>query len=225
MKKWNGTSTGRSNSRILTMKPSLKLPLRFDAARLQDDLRQVLAEEFVPHFNTGYYQGDWSVVPFRSVGGRANHIYPDPTARNAYADTPLLERCPYVRQVMASFLCPQQAVRFLRLKAGSSIKEHTDYNLGYEDGEVRLHVPVVTNPEVEFVLNGVRIDMKEGECWYHDFNLRHRVANRGETDRVHLVLDCEVNDWLRGLLLAADAGAAAEWVASMPPAGAPVAGA
>src|SRR5207244_3707515 len=144
-------------------------------------------------------------VPFRSVGGRANHIYPDPTARTAYADTPLLARCSYVREVLAALLCPQQAVRFLRLKAGSIIKEHKDYNLGYEDGEVRLHVPVATNPQVEFILNGVRIDMKEGECWYHDFNLTHRVANHGSSDRIHLVIDCVVNDWLRDLLLAADA--------------------
>jgi Aspartyl/Asparaginyl beta-hydroxylase len=188
------------------MRASLKLPFHFDPASLQADLRHILAEEFVPHFNTDYYQGDWSVVPFRSVGGRANHIYPDPTAKTAYADTPLLARCPYIQQVLASFPCPQQAVRFLRLKAGSVIKEHTDYNLGYEDGEVRLHIPVMTNPQVEFMLNGVRLDMKEGECWYHDFNLRHSVANRGSTDRIHLVLDCVVNEWLRDVLLAADAG-------------------
>jgi aspartyl/asparaginyl beta-hydroxylase (cupin superfamily) len=147
------------------------------------------------------------VVPFRSVGGRADRIYPDPTAKTAFADTPLLARCPYVQQVLAAFLCPQQAVRFMRLKAGSSIKEHRDYQLGYEDGEIRVHIPVVTNPEVEFVLNGVRINMKEGECWYLNFNLPHRVANRGTSDRIHLVVDCVVNDWLRELLLAADAGA------------------
>jgi hypothetical protein len=46
--------------------------------------------------------------------------------------------------------------------------------------------------------------MKEGECWYHNFNLPHRVANRGTADRVHLVLDCVLNDWLREVLLAAD---------------------
>ena len=187
------------------MHASLKLPFQFDPASLQEELRRVLEEEFVPHFNTAYYQGDWSVVPFRSVGGRANHIYPDPTARTAYADTPLLARCPYIRHVLATFVCPQQSVRFLRLKAGSMIKEHRDYNLGYEDGEVRLHIPVVTHPQVEFVLDGTRVDMKEGECWYHDFNLPHRVTNAGTADRVHLVIDCEVNDWLREILLAADA--------------------
>ena len=187
------------------MQESLKLPFQFEPARLQEDLRQVLVEEYVPHFNKAYYQGDWSVVPFRSVGGLANHIYPDPTAQKAFADTPLLGRCPYIREVMANFLCPQQAVRFLRLKSGSFIKEHTDYNLGYEDGEVRIHVPVMTNPDVEFILNGRRVQMQEGEAWYHNFNLRHSVANRGTTDRIHLVIDCFVNDWLRDVLLRADA--------------------
>ena len=188
------------------MQSSLRLPFEFEPEGLQADLRRILAEEFVPHFNTAYYQGDWSVVPFRSVGGRANHIYPYSHRQTAYADTPLLPRCAYIQRVLAAFPCPQQAVRFLRLKPGSMIKEHTDYCLSYEDGEVRLHIPVQTNPEVEFILNGVRIDMKEGECWYHDFNRPHSVANRGDTDRVHLVIDCVVNDWLREVLLAANRG-------------------
>ncbi len=190
------------------MRASLKLPLQFEPALLQADLREITAEEFVAHFNTAYYQGDWSVAPLRSVGGRARHIYPDPTAKNAFADTALLAHCPYVRHVLASFSCPQQAVRFMRLKAGSTIKEHRDYELGFEDGEVRVHIPIVTNPEVEFVLSGVRVDMKEGECWYHNFNLPHRVANKGTVDRIHLVLDCVVNDWLRELLLSADGAGA-----------------
>ena len=160
-------------------------------------------DKFVPHFNTAYYQGDWSALPLRSVGGNPGHIYPDPTAKSAFADTPLLAGCPYLREVLATFHCPQQSVRLLHLKAGSAIKEHRDHELGFENGEIRLHLPVTTNPEVEFALAGNRIVMSEGECWYLDFNLPHRVADRGATDRVHLVIDCVVNDWLRHLLLAA----------------------
>ncbi len=185
------------------MPDAVKLPLRFDAARLQADLVRILTDEFVPHFNTAYYQGDWSAVPLRSIGGHASHIYPDPTTKNAFADTPLLARCSYVREVLALLRCPHQAVRFLRLKAGSTIKEHRDHELGFEDGEVRLHIPVITNPGVEFVLNQVRVIMNEGDCWYLNVNHPHRVANRGATDRIHLVIDCVVNDWLRELLLTA----------------------
>ena len=182
---------------------ALKLPFQFDVARLQADFAGFMAAEFVPHFNTAYYEGDWSAVPLRSIGGRTDHIYPDPAAKNAFADTPLLARCPYIREVLATMRCPLQAVRFLRLKEGSVIKEHRDHELGFEDGEVRLHIPVITNPEVEFVLNQVRIIMNEGECWYLNVNQPHRVANRGAADRIHLVIDCVVNDWLREQLLGA----------------------
>ena len=182
--------------------PSLKLKLSFDAAGLRADLRGMLANEFIPHFNTGYYEGDWSVLPLRSIGGRPDHIYPDPTGTHKFADTPLLDRCPNVRAALGLLRCELQAVRFLRLKAGSVVKEHCDYNLGFEDGEVRLHVPVETNPAVEFILAGKQIVMNPGEVWYHNFNLPHRVANKGETDRVHLVIDCFLNDWLRDLILA-----------------------
>src|SRR3954447_10683133 len=148
---------------------SLKLSLNFDAAGLQSDLQTIVAEEFIPHFNKRYYEGDWSVVPLRSIGGRADHIYSDPTAKPKIADTPLLARCPHVREVLALFNCQLQAVRFLRLKAGSIIKEHRDYNLSLEDNEVRLHLPIVTNPDVEFVLDGQRVTMNPGEVWYHNF--------------------------------------------------------
>jgi ribosomal protein S18 acetylase RimI-like enzyme len=185
------------------MPDAVKLPFQFEVARLQADLSCVTADEFVPHFNTAYYQGDWSAVPLRSVDGRTDQIYPDPTAKNSFADTPLLARCAYIREVLATLNCPLQAVRFLRLKAGSVIKEHRDHELGFEDGEIRLHIPVITNPEVEFVLNLVRVVMNEGECWYLNVNQPHHVANRGATDRIHLVIDCVVNDWMRDLLLAA----------------------
>lgn len=182
---------------------ALKLPIEFDAASLRSDLAHLGTENYVPHFNQAYYQGDWSAIPLRSVGGHARHIYPDPTAGDDFADTPLLARCPGASQALGMLRCPQKSVRFLRLKAGSVIKEHSDPDLGFEDGEVRLHIPVITNQDVEFVLAGNPVVMREGECWYLNVRQPHRVANRGATDRIHLVVDCVVNDWLRGLMLSA----------------------
>ncbi len=184
---------------------SVRLPLVFDAARLQADLDGIFSTEFIPHFNQRYYEGDWSAVPLRSVGGRTDQIYPDPTATQDFADTPLLARCAYVGEVLASLQVKLQAVRFLRLKAGSVVKEHRDHNLSLEDGDVRLHIPVRTNAELEFVLDGKRVVMNPGEVWYHNFNLPHSVNNKGATDRIHLVVDCFVNDWLRELITAAAA--------------------
>ena len=177
-----------------------RLPLRFDASALLADALGLAADDWVPHFNTGNYEGDWSGAALRSVGGVARQLYPDPTAQASYADTPLLTRCPNAAAALATFRCPLLAVRFLRLGPGSSIREHRDYNLGFDDGEVRIHVPLSTGPDVEFRHDGERVDMAVGEAWYLDLNLRHSVVNRGDDPRIHLVVDCVVDGWLRSVL-------------------------
>jgi hypothetical protein len=178
------------------MTASLRFPFGFDAERLQSDLASIDAAEWVPHFNKSYYKGDWSAVPLRAIGGMASQIYPDPAAHNFEA-TPALGRCPYFQQVLSFFSCDVLSARLLRLQAGSKIREHSDLNLGFDDGEIRLHIPVQTSPEVEFYVDGKRVVMGAGECWYVNTSLRHCVNNRSAADRVHLVFDCVVNDWMR----------------------------
>ena len=41
--------------------------------------------------------------------------------------------------------------------------------------------------------------MGAGEAWYTNVCLPHSVENRSAVNRVHLVLDMEVNDWVRQL--------------------------
>jgi len=179
---------------------SHKLPFTFDAQALKADLEKIKPEDWILHFNRSYFSGEWSGAALRSVGGVEGKLYPDPTAQGSYADTQLLARCENIRAALDSFECQMESVRLLKLSPGSEIREHKDYNLAIEDGEVRFHIPVFTNPLVEFRLDHKRIEMNEGECWYLNFNLPHSVANRGETDRIHLVVDCVMNDWLRSLL-------------------------
>jgi len=175
-----------------------KLPMTFDVQRLQSDLAGFRPDEWTPHFNTSYYDGLWSGIALRTTEGAHVPLYPDP-CKTRYVDLEVMQRCPYIGQVLAGFACPLQLVRLLKLSPGSNIKEHRDYNLSYEDGEVRVHIPILTNPEVEFAVGGEPLPMGEGECWYINFNLPHRIHNRGTTDRVHLVLDCVLNDWLRAM--------------------------
>src|SRR5581483_12187787 len=106
----------------------LKLSLSFDPQRLKSDLSVLGPEDWVPHLNKPYYEGEWSGVALRAVNGEDGRLYPDPTARMEYADTPTLARCPYLQQVLARFECHLEAVRLLKLRAGSSIREHKDYN-------------------------------------------------------------------------------------------------
>ena len=125
-------------------------------------------------------------------------IYSDPGCTD-FADTPLLAATPYFRAVLAGFACPLQAVGLMRLASGSLIKEHTDLALAFEPGTVRIHIPVTTNAEVDFRLNGVRCTMPAGSSWYLRLSDPHSVANRGMSERVHMVIDAVVNDWVAAL--------------------------
>jgi len=88
----------------------------------------------------------------------------------------------------------------MKLDPGAVIKEHTDHEMSFEDGEARFHIPVVTNRDVNFFIEDEKIVMGEGECWYLNLSLKHRVSNLGEASRIHLVIDCKVNDWIKDLL-------------------------
>lgn len=179
---------------------SRKLDFCFDPEPLKADLAQVRPEEWVNHYNTRYFEGEWVGIALRSIGGAASRLYSSPNSTDPYADTPILDRCPNVRTLLKTFACPHRSVRFLKLGPTAVIREHRDYDFGFECGQVRLHIPILTNGQVDFFLDAERIVMQPGECWYLDLSLPHWVENRGSTARVHLVIDCELNDWLRRLL-------------------------
>ena len=184
----------------------LRLPVTFDTARLQQEVQALAAGNWKAHYNTKHYEGDWSILPLRSINGDVNNNYSvHATASDShYQDTPLLKTCSYLQTVLAQFNCPKTSVRLMKLDSGAIIKEHTDYDMYYEAGEARIHIPVFTNPQVEFYIQQERVMMNEGECWYLNLNLPHRVSNPGTQDRIHLVIDLLVNDWVKEQFTAPD---------------------
>ena len=189
----------------------LRLPFCFDPALLARDLASLSSDAWLRHYVRQNYEGDWSVIALRGPAGETHPrrmIYANPTCENI-VDTPLLDACPYFREVLSAFHAPLRTARLMRLTAGSAIKEHEDLELSFEDGKVRLHIPVITNDDVEFLLNRTRVVLEAGTCWYLRLSDRHSVANRGKQDRVHLVVDADVNDWIGRVLVEAMAGASA----------------
>ena len=179
----------------------LRLPLTFDPGLLARDLARASAAKWTSHYVKQNYEGDWSVIPLRGPAGETHPlrmIYADPTAR-AFADTPFLDGCGYFRQVLDAFECPLRTVRLMRLAAGSLIKEHTDLDLSFEDGMVRMHIPITTSEDVAFYLNKTRVVLDAGSAWYLRLSDPHSVVNRGSADRVHLVVDANVNGWVEAL--------------------------
>lgn len=182
---------------------SARLALDFDAPAMLAEAQAIADGGWVAHFNQGYHDGGWFGAALRSVGGDAARLYAGAHDANELRDSPLMARCPSIAAALARFQCPLRAVRLLRLAPGAVIREHTDSDLRFEQGEARLHIPLATSDAVEFYVDGQRVIMEAGECWYLDLSRPHRVTNRGDRDRVHLVVDCAVNDWLAALVSSA----------------------
>jgi len=178
---------------------SYQLPFKFDANSLKSDLDQVLPTDWRPHFNRPYYEGEWKALALRSTTGQANQIYRSPDDEREPMDTVVLSRCAYFQAVLKTFQCPVLNARLMSLSPGSTIREHEDHQMGFEYGLIRIHIPIVTDERVKFFVGHQRLSMKEGEAWYIDFAQPHSVHNLSDASRVHLVLDCTVNDWLRAL--------------------------
>lgn len=171
----------------------IKFPLTFDVSRLQQDVKSIISHDWVEHYNTGGYSGKWNSLALMSPNGLSDAIYA--MTDEKLKATEILACCPYLNEILDGFLFEKTAVRLLQLEAGAEVKPHTDNELGYEDGCFRLHIPIITNKDVAFILDGERIVMNEGECWYIDANFTHSVANKGTRSRIHLVIDGLRNEW------------------------------
>jgi len=180
-----------------------QLNLNINVHLLQQELNNLLTgSKWMPHYNTAHYTGNWHVLPLRTPGGHSDNPYADLFSHEQFEPTALLNSLPETSRFLQKIECEKLSVRLLNLHAGSVIKAHRDIELAFEQGEARLHVPIFTNSDVEFYVDEDRVVMNEGECWYINANIRHRVANKGTSDRIHLVIDCKVNEWLTKMITA-----------------------
>lgn len=174
----------------------LRLPFDFSTEPLLQEIHAVTGE-WLAHYNSGGYEGEWKALPLRTMGGSlTQHMAEGSTS---FEDTALLAQCPAIKNIIDGFQCEKASVRVLNLRPGAVIKEHRDRELAYEQGEARIHIVLQTNPGVLFYVDGENMALQPGSCWYMNFDLPHRLENNGATDRLHLVMDCIVNDWLRDL--------------------------
>lgn len=172
----------------------LQLDTEYSPQELLADLERIEGSDWISHFVTQNYEGDWDVLPLRGPKGAEHPVmmaYSDPTCDH-FEDTPFLKDCLYFRRVLDSLPFELHAVRLMALSPGSRIKEHRDHDLSLEDGAIRLHIPIRTSEDVEFFLNGSRVRMAEGECWYLRLSDPHSVYNGSQIRRVHMVIDAPV---------------------------------
>ena len=160
--------------------PFYRLPLRFDADKLAEEVRALPAEAWVPHPQN--FEGN-DYVPLVTPSGMITNGFAGPMAATRF-----LEMCPYMTEVMTTLGCVWGRTRLMGLVPGATVPPHVDTNY-YWRTHVRVHIPVVTNPDVRFTCGEETVHMAAGECWVFDTFRRHNVVNDGSEKRVHLVAD------------------------------------
>lgn len=174
-----------------------KLNLDFDIKKLQKDL-----ETAKQHFQSApqigpYHDGSWTGIALRNSKGDSN----DTMAFSAgkAQNTEVLEYCPYFKQIIEELNFEVEIARILFVPPGKKVGEHRDQGIDWSTGLARIHIPIVTHEEVYFYIAGERAEWKEGEFWYGNFSEVHSIHNKSDITRVHLVLDCAINQNLLSL--------------------------
>jgi hypothetical protein len=162
--------------------PFIQLPLLFDADALAAEIRALGEGLWQPH--PSGLPGN-TALPLVAVDG-------DPAQGDALTGvmrpTPALERCAYLRHVLGGLGAVLGRVRLMRLAPGAEVAPHVDTN-HYWNERVRVHVPIMTSPSVQFFCGDASVHMGAGECWIFDTWKLHRVTNASDQNRIHLVVD------------------------------------
>jgi hypothetical protein len=176
---------------------AIRLPLNYNVDLLLRDL-QALCDVQRAAQPGPYHKGEWTGIALHSMGGKQS-VFPSAAGTDHYQETEELQRAPYFKQILNDLKCPKEVVRILFLPPGGHIKDHFDFHTSFQFGLLRLHIPIVTHPDVIFVIDGQRVLWNPGELWYGDFSKVHSVKNDSPIVRVHMVIDVQINDFVLSL--------------------------
>lgn len=161
-------------------RPFFQLPVLFEVGRLQAEVAALPTEAWTPHPDR--LPGNSAARLISAGGGETDSVH------GQMLPTPWLATMPYLRQVLAGFGVVWSRSRLMRLAPGAGVPEHADINYHWHT-RVRLHIPVLTWPEVRFHCDGQAVHMAAGEAWIFDNWRRHHVENGASGERIHLVAD------------------------------------
>ena len=79
-------------------------------------------------------------------------------------------------------------ILFAKLEPNSQIRPHVDSGYSLINCR-RIHIPIITRPEVVFTVGGESRHLAEGEAWEINNANVHAVRNDSKLGRVHLIID------------------------------------
>lgn len=96
-------------------------------------------------------------------------------------------------QLCAAYKADQVGrVMLTRLPPRRSIPRHADTEGEYCKYYTRFHIPITSDPGVQFYCGDEAVYMEPGELWWANIRLPHSIVNDSASDRIHLTIDLHI---------------------------------
>jgi hypothetical protein len=174
-----------------------KLPLALDRAQLAQEGAQFSEADWTAH-STGIL--GYHVIPLVSVGGTLNDDF---AISGAMQTTPFLERCPYLQQIIQILDIPVSRTYLMRLEGTTETPVQINQNY-HRFRRLPIHIPLLTQPEVQFFCNDQAVHMAAGQAWVFNPFQRHWLVNPSAENCIHLVIETKGSVTLELLLSQVD---------------------
>jgi len=167
----------------------------YDVERLQADLARLagFARLHEPYQEPGHV-GFCLIGPGGVAAASSSHTGFEPPRPTA-----ALEVAPYLREVLDGLPCPKSNARIMYMERHTKLELHTDLPCNFQTGILRLHVPIITNPQIVMGIADRQYYWAAGELWWGNFSLPHYVENNSPIDRAHLIVDAFITEELLAL--------------------------
>src|SRR5262249_4874123 len=168
-----------------------------DADQIVAETKKVVTQIGLDGHFGAYHDGGWTSIGLITHGGDPHELRRLP---GKYVKTPALTLAPYLESIIDKFQCDKERVRLMALQPGKNIYWHYDPTESIDNNDnARLHIPIVTNPDVQLQICHEDLIWRPGELWYGEFSFPHRLRNGGRAARIHLVLDLPMSDYVTSL--------------------------
>lgn len=145
-----------------------------------------------------YQTSGWFTCTLQNpTGSCSDNVIIDGTA----VMTNLMSWFPALGKFIRSIKLDIMWIRLAAMKRGAGLWEHTDYAELEDRPRLRLHIPLLTNPDAVIVFPGQMLHMPIGYMWIlNPKEIRHAAVNRGFNTRVHVIIDCYITQTLSYLI-------------------------
>ena len=164
-------------------------------------------QEFSPVVTKFNKDNQWTAISLRGYGSETTQIGKGGVLGTNTEDglqNTILYDALGMDKILDKIPAEKERVRLMKLEVLVQLSQNIQTKLTRILKLVRLlglHVPVITHEEVlmtSWLSGGIaEFHMKKGSCWWLDVSQPHKVVNKSDIDRVHLVIDIYNNDVIK----------------------------